>query len=66
MGTRCVLQITTEDTGVHRGNATEKNGSASLPCDPAQGMGHPVNKVKNKTKVKGGGQECPPHTSVGE
>ena len=22
--------ITTEDTGVHRGNATEKNGSASL------------------------------------
>src|SRR6266478_4020750 len=25
--------ITTEDTGVHRGNATEKNGSASLPCE---------------------------------
>src|SRR6266436_9316853 len=25
--------ITTEDTGVRRGSATEKNGSASLPCE---------------------------------
>ena len=25
--------ITTEDTGVHGGNATEESGSASLPCE---------------------------------